>query len=374
MAKKTALAIFFLLAASFLSFAAEPVQPDCEDTTKTAMTIDELADHIEGMFQLKIKELEFNLTPTFKIVLPDTSTEMGIKHKMGETTLEGMTKYNYIYSQIFYSIKYTLDVITPVSFSLYDDIKLESIYEQRKYLQKVKGFAGGVETPVLFDVFKLREELASETFYVAQLQDPFEADEGNLLILRSYFEANFKDSTKERVFLLKAGIENSIPYEGNIYNYILLSLESGVFFRFPGERDLSFTYKGGYLLENYNLPLWKRYKLGGYDRLIGYNFDEFAGRYFVSGRLRYDFRVFDRIDWVIPLLEIKSLSMFLIGDIGCAGNSREIMGLGNYKYSAGLGVVFDVTFRKKTKMKVTLAIGQAIEQGRLPVFYLIHEI
>ena len=84
MAKKTALAIFFLLAASFLSFAAEPVQPDCEDTTKTAMTIDELADHIEGMFQLKIKELEFNLTPTFKIVLPDTSTEMGIKHKMGE--------------------------------------------------------------------------------------------------------------------------------------------------------------------------------------------------------------------------------------------------------------------------------------------------
>ncbi len=371
MAKKTALIVLPLLL--FLC-ALNAQEADNEANTKTAETIDEMADRIESMFQLKVKELEFNLTPTFKIVLPDTNTEMGIKHRMGETILEGYTRYNYIYSQINYQIKYTLDLITPVSFRLYDDIKLESIYEQRKYLQKVKGFGGGIETPELFGFFKLREEISSETFYVAQLQEPFSADEGNLLVLRSRFEAVFKDVLNRDFFILKTGVENSIPYEGNIYNYILLNVDSDIHLRYGQERELGIFYRGGYLLENYNLPLWKRYRLGGYDRLIGYNHDEFEGHYSVFGRMRYDFRVFDKIDWSIPLFEFKSLSMFVIGDIGCAGDGRKIMGIGNYKYSVGAGIVFNMTFRKKTKMKITIALGQAIEEGRLPVFYLIHEI
>ena len=371
MAKKAALTVLLAVFFASVAFGSEAA-PDC--VTKNAETLDEMADKLESMFQVKVKELELNLTPSFKIVLPDTNTEMGIKHKMGETTLEGLTKYNYIYSQIYYQIKYTLDVFAPVSFSLYDDIKLESIYEQRKYLQKVKGFAGGVETPKILGILKLREEVASETFYVAQLQEPFQADEGNLLVLRSRFDTDLKDETGREWLAFKAVIENSIPYEGNIYNYMLLNLDSSLHFRYAGSRELSLFYRGGYLIESQNLPLWKRYKLGGYDRMIGYNYDEFAGKYLAFGRLRFDFRVFDKIDWSIPLLEFKSLSMFVIGDIGCAGEGRDLLGLGNYRYSAGLGVVFDVTFRKKTTMKITLAIGQAIEQGRWPVFYLIHEI
>lgn len=372
MAKKTVL--MFLSLFLLFSCVLNAQEADGGANTETAENIEELADRIEGMFQFKVKELEFNLTPTFQIVLPDTSAEMGIKHRMGETLLEGYTKYNYIYSQINYQLKYTLDIFMPVSFRLYDDIKLESIYERRKYLQKVKGFGGGIETPELLGFIRIREELSSETFYVAQLQDTFSAEEGNLLVLRSIVDMVFRDGLKRDFFVLNTGIENSIPYEGNVYDYTLLNLRADVFLRYGDDRRLGLFYRGGYLLENHKLPVWKRYRLGGYDRMIGYNYDEYEGRYFVFGRARYDFKVFGAVDLNIPLFEFKGISMFVIGDIGCAGDGRRIMGLGNYKYSVGAGVVFDMTFRKKTKMKITLAIGQAIEQGRMPVFYLIHEI
>ena len=53
---------------------------------------------IEDLFHVRLKEVHFNLTPSFKFVWPDTSAKIGIKQSWDLAELAAETEYNYIYS------------------------------------------------------------------------------------------------------------------------------------------------------------------------------------------------------------------------------------------------------------------------------------
>jgi hypothetical protein len=136
---------------------------------------------------------------------------------------------------------------------------------------------------------------------------------------------------------------------------------------------LQFKYEGGYLLEKISIPLWEVYRLGSFDKLIGYSFDEFQGFYENFFRIKYEWILIEKINVEFFWLLFNKLNSIIIFDVGCAGSDRDVTSINNYNAGVGFGLKFDFIFRKRTSVSITLALGQAIKQNRYPVFYFVHE-
>lgn len=366
MAKKTlAFALLPLLLPVFCAAAEKPAQ-----STRTAQSLN--ADE-DTLVNVSVKELHFNITPTFKFVLPDTSARIGIKQKIGESTLEGVTEYNYIYSKINYLIKYEVTFGLPLTASLYDDINFEKMYEEKKYLQRNRGYSGGVQTPKLFDFLVLKQEMKSEDFYFAHLNDEAEVSRGFLLLHESTVEMEWKGKERD-AFRMNFNLDHSIPYQYSRYDFMFLNawaekiIETGDGSYLQAKMDL------GYILEAANVPVWRRYSMGSYDRMIGYKYDEMHGNYMAFLRLKYDYAFLKKLNWQLFWFKITDIDAVAVADIGNAGSVWDMQDPAKYSAGAGLGFDVYVLFRNKTNIKLSFLLAQAIKQNYTPVFYFIYEV
>jgi len=332
-------------------------------------------DVIDEMVELKLKEVHLNITPFFKLVIPDTSIKLGLKQKIGDTQLDAETEYNYLYNKINYSIQYRLDFIFSYFLKFYDAINFEQIYLMEKYIQRNKGLILGIKTPVLINCFQIKEELKFDNYYFSKLDDiGFKPDKGNTIFLITWFEFadNFQDENNSKNIYAGINFSKSIASEISFYNYVFMNILFEKKFNFENS-FLQFKFEGGYLIENISTPMWEVYKLGSFDKMLGFNFEELQGFYMNFIRSKYEFVINDQINWELLLVLFKRISGFVIFDIGCAGNDSDVTGISNYNIGIGAGLKFDFIFRKRTPVTMTFALGQAIKQGRYPVFYFVHE-
>jgi len=329
----------------------------------------------KDILELKLKEVHLSITPSFKLVVPDASVKLGLKQKIGDTQLDAETEYNYLYNKINYNIKYSVDFLLTCYIKFYDSINFEQIYLKEKYIQRNKGFIFGVHTPALFDYFQIKEELKFDNYYFAKLNDiSFTPDTGNTIFLITWFEFSDEFLKEDNSRDIYAGINfsKSISSDISFYNYLFLNIMAEKNFRFNGSM-LQFKFKGGYLIENFVTPVWEVYRLGSFDKLIGYNYDEFQGFYENFFRVKYEFIIGEKINWEFFWFLFNRLHGIIIFDAGCAGSDLDVTGISNYNIGIGAGLKFDFIFRKRTSVSITLAFGQAIKEGRYPVFYFVHE-
>ena len=378
MAKAKYLTILFLLLSAGC-YAALPAAPE-KLTTAAAVApqnVTNTTDFFEDIINLKVKELHLNITPSFKVVLPDASVNLGLKQRVGDTVLEGMTEYNYIYNKIKYMLKYGLETWFPVSVSLYDNLEFEQSYNNKKYIHRTKGLGISLGTPVLFDVLRVGEEFRNESAYLAHLNSAFEVQQGLASIINTWAEYRLQGNIGGSDFdylHLDFNFDKAIPHKDSRYNFLFFNSNLTCNFRFDNGNNLLIYTETGHMLEAQNVPLWKLYSIGGYDRLIGYGLNSFQGYYKVFGRLRYDGTIADNIGWEWWWFRLDNLKGFLIADCGNAGDVHQVTELNKYKYGVGTGFSFQFTFRKRTPVKVTFALGQPVESGKVPVIYFIYEL
>ncbi len=331
----------------------------------------------DEIFELKVKELSFTIIPTFKLIVPETSINLGLRQKIGETDFLAQSEYNYIHSKINYLLEYTVNLYLPVFVNLYDNVNFEKIYENKKYLQRNKGYGGGIKTQKIFDFFVLKQEIKSENYYFASIEDRLNINQGNILLYNTWLEFLFEHKYKKEIlkdFYSVINFEKAIPSDFSEYNFLFLNLIGDYIFYFENKRTINFYMEYGYLLIRDNLPVWKIYSLGGYERLIGFQYDEFQGYYKFFSRIRGKSMIWDNINFELLFLKLTSIDGFLVFDAGQVGNIYEIQKYTDYKMSIGGGIDFNILFRNKLKITLTLALGQAIKQDRYPVFYFIYEL
>lgn len=326
------------------------------------------------IMQVRVKEIHFFVTPTFKFVLPDTSIKMGIVQDFDKSKLEGSTEYNYVYSKMNYLVKYILNFSFPVSASLYDNIWFERIFEKKKYLQRNRGVRIGLETPEFLQFFRVNESIKRETYYFAALDESVSTDGGTINIWDSVLEVKVKDQQQGNDFLASVHFEKGLPGEESKYNYLYLNLDAAKSFTINGSDKFSISADAGYVLERYDLPAWKRYSLGGYDSLWGYRVDEFYGDYRLKCRFRYDHKLFDNIGFKVMLMELTSVNGFILIDIGNTGDIWQMQKLDRYKTGAGGGLEINLVYNKMNKFKLSVALAQAINGSSVPTFYFVYDI
>ncbi len=345
----------------------------------------------DEIFELKVKELSFTIIPTFKLIVPETSVILGLRQKIGETDFLAQSEYNYIHSKINYLLEYTVNLYLPVFVNLYDNVNFEKIYESKKYLQRNKGYGGGIKTQKIFDFLILKQEIKSENYYFASIDDKLNITQGNIFLLlihkiflnyqyqlynqlQRHFHLLKKKYKKEilRDFYLSINFEKAIPSDFSEYNFLFLNLISDYILYLENKRTINFYMEYGYLLTRDNLPVWKIYNLGGYEKLMGFQYDEYQGYYKFFSRIKGKSIIWDNINFEFLFLKLTSIDGFLVFDAGQVGNIHEIQNFTDYKMSAGAGIDFNILFRNKLKITLTLATGQAIKQGRSPVFYFIY--
>lgn len=329
----------------------------------------------EEMLELKLKEIHFNITPSFKLVMPDASVKLGFKQNMGDTYLEAETEYNYLYNKINYNIKYSIDFLLTYFIKIYDAINFEQIYLKEKYIQRNKGIILGIHAPVLFNYFHIREEFKFDNYYFAKLNDAgFAPDTGNTIFLITWLEFFDKFSKENNLRDFYAGINfsKSISSDISFYNYLFMNLLLEKNIRFDTS-ILQIKFEGGYLIEDFSTPIWEVYRLGSFDRLIGYNYDEFQGFYKNLLRIKYEFVISEKINMDFFWFLFSELRGIMIFDIACAGRDKDVTAISSYNSGIGMGLKFEFVFRKRTPVSITLALGQAIKENRYPVFYFVHE-
>lgn len=373
MEKKVVCALLFLLASSCV-FAATAAQAPVTAAAAAAVTSTAFWED-DNLMQATLKEFRIDITPEFQLVLPDASLKIGLKQKLGDTVLDASTEYNYIYNKIRYDIRYSIELYMTFSANLYDAVNFEQLYKNDKYIQRNKGFGVSVQSPEILDCLILREEFRSDTYYFARLDNSFFPDRGSILMLNSWLEIDLTFSGKKihRADRFAVNFEKSIPSAYSSYNFLFLEVYLSKKFDLDAGRVLSLKFEGGYLLEKNNAPIWQVYRLGGYERMLGYNYDEIQGEYMDFVRVKYEMPLLEKINWELPLIRVDALKMFVVADMGSAGGDHEVVNINHYKYSVGLGLIIEFTFRKRTPIKMTFALGQAIQQGKLPVFYFVHE-
>ena len=378
MAKTKGLTLLFIFMCAWAYSADSQTQASLTVTAQAApLAVTKTTDYFEDIMNLKVKELQLNITPSFKVVLPDASVTLGLKQRIGDTILEGMTEYNYIYNKIKYLLKYGLETYFPVYLSLYDNMEFEQIYNQEKYIQRTKGLGVSVGTPVLFEIIKFGEEFRNETAYLAHLNNPLTVDEGLASIFNTWMDIYITGKQGGAEFDLlhiSAGFDKAIPHQYSRYNFLFLNCSLVSNLRFENGNNLLLSMETGHMLEAQNVPLWRIYSLGGYDRLIGYGLNQFQDYYKIFGRLRFDGNVAESIGWELWWFRLDNLKAFAIVDCGRTGNVHQIQEYNSYKYGLGAGISFQFTFRKRTPVKVTLAVGQAVEKDMTPVVYFIYEL
>lgn len=329
----------------------------------------------EEIFELKVKELSFTIVPTFKLIVPETSITLGLSQKIGETDFLAQSEYNYLHSKINYLLQYTLNFFIPFFVDLYDNVNFEKIYENKKYLQRNKGYGAGLQTPKIFDIFILKQEIKSENYYFASIEDKLNINQGNILLYNTWLEFLFEHKIKKEIFKdFYAGInfEKAILSDFTDYNFLFLNFILNKIFYFEHKRTIDFYIEYGYLLAKDKLPLWKIYTLGGYERLMGFGYDEFQGYYKVFSKLKGEARIWDKINFELLFLKLVSIDGFLVLNMGQVGNVYEIQDFSDYKTSIGFGTDLNILFRNKLKITLTFALAQAIKPGRSPVFYFVY--
>jgi hypothetical protein len=371
--EKKVICLLAFLFTTFVIYAAGdapvPVTPLPDNVTKTAAIEEDM------FMEVRLKELFFNITPEFQFVLPDASLKIGIKQKVGDTMLDASTEYNYLYNKIRYDIRYSVDVYLTFSANLYDAVSFEQVYQNQKYIQRNKGFGLSIQSPEIFDFLIFREEFRVDNYYFARLDNAYSPDTGYIMILNSWLELDLSFSNKgiKPTDRFAVNFDKSIPSEFSSYNFLFLEIYADKKFNFEGGQSLSLKFEGGYLLEKNDAPIWQIYRLGGYDRMMGYNYDEFEGYYMDFMRIRYETPVLEKVNWEFFWIKLDTVRMFTIFDMGSAGGDHEVVNIDHYNYSAGLGLIIEFTFRGRTPVKMTFAMAQAIKQGKTPVFYFVHE-
>jgi len=338
--------------------------------TVTAATEDE-------MMKLNVKELHLDITPSFRIELPDTSVDLGLKQKIGDTTLEGSTSYNYIYNSIRYSLNYSLDLYVPVGLALYDSVDFEQIYQNAKYIQRVKGLGVNIGSPVILSILKVGAEFKNESTYLAKLDSPLNVDQGLASLVTTWFEFKFKnriDGKDYDMLRFWGDLEKAVPTDYSFYNFLFSNYSVNFTYKFEPESILTLRGDTGYMMVADVVPLWKIYSLGGFDSLVGYPINEFQDFYKVIARLRYDQELLGNINWETWWVRFDRLKFFVMGDCGRVGNVYQVQQFPGYKYGVAAGISLDITFRKRTPLRATLAVGQALYSGLPPVVYFFYEL
>ncbi len=331
----------------------------------------------DEIFELKVKELSFTLIPTFKLIVPEASVVLGLNQKIGETEFFAQSEYNYLYGKINYLLQYTVNLFLPVFINLYDNVSFEKIYENKKYLQRNKGYGVGLQTPQFFDFFKLKQEIKSENYYFASIEEKLNVNQGNILLYDTFVEFLFEHEIKKEVlrdFYTGINFEKAIPSDFTNYNFLFLNIVMDKIFYFENKKTIDFYMEYGYLLTSDNLPIWKIYTLGGYERLMGFAYDEFQGYYKVFLKLKGKLPIWDKINFNLLFLKLVSIDGFLVFNLGQVGNVYEIQDFSDYKTSIGCGMDLNFLFKNKIKISITLALAQAIKSGRFPVFYFVYQL
>ncbi len=329
----------------------------------------------DTIMDVRLKEYSFFITPEFRFVLPDASVKLGLRQKIGDTQLDASTEYNYLYNKIRYDISYSLDFYLTYALSFYDIVSFEQVYQESKYIQRNKGLGFSVQTPKFFDIFLFREELKNDNYYFARLNEDPQPDAGTVIILKSWLEIDLEASPEPKRFRnrLALNFDKSIPSDLSYYNFIFFNVYFFREMRLEGGQSVSVRYDGGFLLDRNAVPIWQVYRLGGYERMMGYNYDEFEGHYMDFIRLKYETLLAEKINADFFWIRIDSLGLFVALDFGSAGTDYDVMNVSRYNASVGIGLSLDFTFRKRTPVRMVFSVAQAIRQGRLPVFYFIHE-
>ena len=351
--------------------AVKAVFADTGSATATVSFID------EEMMKLNVKELHLDITPSFKIVLPDTSVDLGLKQKIGDTTLEGGTSYNYIYNSIKYDLNYSLDLYFPVGLSLYDSVNFEQIYQNAKYIQRVKGLGLNLGTPEILSFLKLGMEFKNETTYLAELDSPLNIDQGLASLVKTWFQFDFKSKMAGKDYdMLKiyGDLEKAVPTSYSNYNFLFMNYSLNYVYRLEEESSITFSGNTGYMLVADMVPLWKIYSMGGFDSLLGYAINQFQDFYKVTTRVRYDQMLVDNINWETWWIRYDRIKFVAIADCGRVGDVHQLQVFSGYKFGAGIGLSLDLTFRQRTPIRATLVLGQALWQGYKPVVYFIYEL
>lgn len=334
----------------------------------------QLTQTADESVNVKMKEVHITLAPTLKLVFPDTSIKINVKHDLGPSSVEADSEYNYLYSKINYMLKYTLNAEYPPAVSLYDDVRFEQIYDTKKYLQRGRGFSLSVSTPYYFDLISLKQEIRRDTYYFASLQNEFVRSEGNMILYDTHIQLNPKKNSGQKILCLCANLEKAIPYKGSPYGFIILNVYLNSNAELSRKINFLNNFEYGYLLLRDNIPLWKSYNLGGYERMAGYKVDFMNGNYKVFYRGKIQWAAFPEINFKFWLVDFLSADLHAQTDIGSAGDVWKIQSTGNYKASLGTGISLYFAYRRTTKVKITLAVAQALEQGSVPVYYLVQEL
>lgn len=372
MEKITVFVVVLLLTAFCVS--AETTAP-VPVTVAAAAAVTDTANKEETLMDVRLKQLYLNITPELQFVLPDASLKLGLKQKIGDTMLDASTEYNYLYNKIRYDISYSIDVFLTLAVNLYDAVSFEQVYKNDKYIQRNKGLGFSVGTPKIFNFLSLREEIKNDNYYFARLDNSFSPETGNILISDSWieFDLNFDDKTEKSVNRIAFNFDKSIPSKMSGIDFLFLNVYADKKFIFEDTRILTLKYEGGFLLDGIELPTWKLYRLGGYERMMGFNYDEFEGYFKEFLRVKIEAPVVERINWEFFWIRFDTIRVFAAFDTGSTGGGHEVGKIDHYNYSAGLGLIIEFTFRKNTPIKMTFAAAQAIKQGKLPVFYFVNE-
>ncbi len=345
---------------------------DATATTTSAVCLPQ-----DQYMQMQLKELHLDVTPSFKFVLPDTDFKINITNKFENSLFEAFTEYNYLYSKINYMLRYSLDIFLQPFVSLYDDTDFEKVYANSKYIQRTRGLSGGIKTPMFCDIFLLSAEAKNENFYFANLQENLNVNQGNINLANGKIEI-FDKKKENSDYYFQAGIEKSIPAGNSSYNFMFLNIDAYKTLKIMGVNEVTDTFEAGYMLEQYNVPQWKLYYLGGYDHLAGYGFEQFYGYYKIFNRFKLSMQMLSNIGWELGWKQFTArwndMDAFLLFDSGCVGNVGEIQGIRNYHFSVGAGVRFGCILGKTSKVKFTFMLAQAIIFNKsLPVFYFVQE-
>jgi hypothetical protein len=217
--------------------------------------------------------------------------------------------------------------------------------------------------------------LKIDNYYFAPLSNSFVPETGTVPILDSWleFDLSFSSRKLQDSDRLALNLEKFIPSAVSFYNFLFLNVFIDKKFTFDGDLAAYLKFEGGYLLEDGGVPMWQIYRLGGYERMMGYNYDEFEGHYMNFFRIKFEAPVMENINAEISWIRLDGIRLFTAFDMGSAGDARQISSLSNYYYSAGLGIIIEFTFRHRTPVKMTFAVAQALKQGKVPVFYFVHE-
>ncbi len=330
------------------------------------------AEEEESYVNLKIQEIHFKITPSFKFILPDGAAKIEIKNKFDITELTAATEYSYIYSKIKYLLGYRVLLPFEPSLILYDDTNFERVYEAKKFIQRNRGIGVGLKSPAFFDTVTIKENIRNENFYFAQLNNVAQVEQGNMNVFDSWIEIA-RDFEKAGAFKLSLNLEKGLPTTYAKYNYLFFNGNLSADIR-PHRRSLiNLNLSYGYLLEGATVSQWKAYGLGGYDDLAGFNVDEFSGYYKLFGRVKYTYAFLEKINWNFWVVTWSGSNLIAEVNIGNVGDVWSLMKGARYKISAAIGLDMDFKFKYITNFRLTFMLAQALSGHAGPVFYLINE-